>query len=157
MLRDVGGVFLETAGLALGPSGGLGVAGRDGVRREQDVHGRVRGAGRGQLGADVGEAGGGAFDEGLHEAGVVEVLAHLVDLELAVEPGLGQRHADVLAVLAAAGVAGVGARGDHEDLAVAGVVDLLQGLRDVRVPVAVAPEHRQPDAAGGKFGLDARP
>src|SRR6185312_8622613 len=69
--------------------------------------------------------------------------------------GFGQRHADVLAVLAAAGVAGVGARGEHEDLAVAGVVDLLQGLRDVRVPVAVAPEYGQPDAAGGKFGLEA--
>ena len=36
-----------------------------------------------------------------------------------------------------------------------GVVDVLQGLRDVRGPVAVAPEHRQLDPAGGELGLDA--
>ncbi len=157
VLRHVGGAFLEFAGLGLGPAGGLGVPGGDGVGGEQDVHGGVRGAGGGQLGPDVGQAGGGAFDEGLHEAGVVEVLADLVHFELPVQAGLGQRHADVLAVLAAAGVTGVGTRGDHQDLAVAGVVRVLQGLRDVGVPVAVAPEHGQVDPAGGKLGLECRP
>ena len=154
MLGHVGGVLVEVARLALGASGGFGIAGRDGVRGEQDVHGRIRSACRGQLGADVGEAGGCAFDERLHEARVVEVLAHLVDFQSSVQPGVRQRHADVLAVLAAAGVAGVGARGDHEDPAVTGVVHVLEGLRDVGIPVAVAPEHGELDPALGKFGLD---
>ena len=155
MLRDVGGVFLEVARFRVGAARCFGVAGGDGVRGEQDVDGRVRGAGRGQLGADVGEAGGGAFNERLDETGVVEVLADLIDFEPSGEAGFGQRDADVFAVLAAAGVAGVGAGGDHQDLAVPGVVDLLEGLRDVGGPVPVAPEDGQVDAAGGEFGLDA--
>ena len=153
VLRHVRGAFLEVARLGVGPSGRVGVAGGNGVRGEQDMHGSIRGAGRGELGADVGQAGGGAFNKGLHKARVVEVLAHLVHLEPAVQAGFGQCHADVLAVLAAAGVTGVGTRGDHQQPAVAGVVRVLQRLRDVGVPVAVAPEHRQPDAAGGELGF----
>ena len=153
VLGHVGGVLLEAAGLVLGAAGGLGVAGRDGVGGEQDVHRRVGGAGCGEPGADVGQAGRGAFDERFDEARVVKVLTHLVHFQFSVQPGFGQRHADVLAVLAAAGVTGVGARGDHEDLAVPGVVHVLKRLRDVGVPVAVAPEDRQVDAPAGEFGL----
>ena len=49
VLGHVGGAFLEFARLALGPAGGLGVAGGDGVRGEQDLDRSIRGAGGGQL------------------------------------------------------------------------------------------------------------
>lgn len=58
----------------------------------------------------------------------------------------GQRLRQVLAVLAAAGVRGVGAGGEHGDPAVAVLDHLAEGVGEVRGPVAVAPVHRQFEA-----------
>ncbi len=58
--------------------------------------------------------------------GVVEVLTDLVHFKLAVQTGFGQRNTNVFAVLAAAGVTGVDAGGEHQDPAVSGVVSVLQ-------------------------------
>ncbi len=118
---------------------------------KKNVHGGVRRAGGRELRPHVSQPGCGAFDEGLHKAGVVEVLTDLVHLKPAVQPGLRQGHPDVFAVLAAAGVTGVGTRGDHQQSAVAGVVRVLQGLRNVGVPVAVAPQHGKLNAAGSEL------
>ena len=65
---------------------------------EHDVNGCVGGARSGQVGTDLCQRDGGAFDEGNHKAGVVKVLAHLVNGQLAVQARLGQRHANVFAL-----------------------------------------------------------
>ena len=85
---------------------------------------------------------------------MVEVLADLVHLELAVQARFRQGNADVLAVLAAAGVTGVDAGGEHQDPAVSGVVSVLQDGGDVGIPVAVAPKDGKLDAAVGQLSLD---
>ncbi len=123
---------------------------------EDDLDLAVRVPGLRQLRAHVGQRVRQAFHERGDERGGVEVLAHLVHLELALEAGVAQGLAEVLAVLAAARVAGVGAGGEHEHLAVALGVHPLDGFRDVRRPVAVAPVDRQVDAAGGQLGLEGR-
>ena len=76
--------------------------------------------------------------------------------QLAVEPGLGQRLREVLAVLPAAGVASCRRWWPSRAAAVAGVVASCSASRQVRIPVAVAPEHRQVDAAAGQLGLQRR-
>jgi hypothetical protein len=98
-----------------------------------------------------------ALDERLHEPGVVEELAHLVDLDLVAafaEPDVGERVGEVLAILAAARVRAVRARGDGDELRVPGGLRLGERIVEVRVPVAVAPEHRQADAAARELGLE---
>ena len=87
---------------------------------------------------------------------MVEELAHLVDLDGAFEARLLQREREVLAVLAAARVRGVRARGDREHLREATLVRLGQRVAQVRVPVAVAPEHGKVDAAGCELGFERR-
>lgn len=97
---------------------------------------------------EVGQGREDAVHHGADEAGVVEVVPQLV------HPGhrqplrlqRGQRLRQVLAVLAAAGVRGVGAGGEHGDPAVAVRDHLAEGVGEVRGPVAVAPVHRQFEA-----------
>lgn len=92
------------------------------------------------------------LDHRLQEAGVVEVVPQFVDLRQLEPLGLqrGQRVGEVLAVLAAAGVRGVGAGGEDEDAATAVGDHLAQGVREVRRPVAVAPVDRQVQAVVGE-------
>ena len=90
------GAALQLFGQRAGPGGGRIRVG-DGVGGEEDV----------QLGLIVDllqhllQAFPHAFGEGLHESGVVEVLADLVDLQLPLESGLPQRDAEVFPVLPA--------------------------------------------------------
>ena len=89
---------------------------------------------------------------------MVEVGPHLVDgqrvLALAepdVDAELVERRPEVLPVLAAARVRGVRAGDQRDDPAGAVGVRGRQGVRRVRLPVAVAPHHRQVDAAPGEL------
>ncbi len=132
--------------VGLDGAGAVGGGGGDGVRGEGDV-----GAGADVLG-EVGEGAQHAVDHGLDEAGVVEVVPQLVDLRELHALGLqrGQRVGEVLAVLAAARVGGVGAGGEDQDAAASVGGHLPQGVREVRRPVAVAPVDRQVQAVVGE-------
>ena len=149
----LGRVRAALAEPALGRARLRGIGRRDRVRGEQhlDLGGAVEAVdGCLELGDPVAHA----LDERLHEAGVVEELAHLVDLDHVAEPGVGERVGEVLAVLAAARVRAVGARRDRDELRVTGGLRLGERVVEVRVPVAVAPQHRQVDAAAGELGLE---
>ena len=87
----------EPAFLRAGP---LRVSGRDGVSREQHVGLLGRDAPRRDIRKPLPHA----LDERFDEAGVVEELANLVDLNDVAEPGLFEGDRVVLAVLAAARV-----------------------------------------------------
>ncbi len=89
----------------------------------------------------------------LDEARVVEVVAHLVhDHRAALRGQVEQRGGDVLAVLPAAGVGGVGAGGDDEHPARTRVGGLGHRVGQVGSPVPVAPEHVQVDATSRELG-----
>ena len=133
-------------------AGGGGVGGGDRVGREEHVDPRVVP----QLRAQRRQVRAQAVPERLDEAGVVEVLARLVQVHLPGQAGLLHGHAHVLAVLAARGVAGVRGGGDRQDAAVPVGVHPREGVREVGLPVAVAPVHGQVQAAGGQLGLDGR-
>ncbi len=72
---------------------------------------------------------------------------------VSVEPGLGEHAREVLAVLPAARERRVGARRQTQESGVAGGCGIRHRLVEVRRPVAVAPVHRQVDAAGGELRL----
>ena len=91
-----------------------------------------------------------AVGEGLHKPGGVEELADLIDAHLTVKPQFLKRHPVVFTVLAAAGVAGVGAGGEHQNIAVPFLIRLLQHVTDVGVPVAVRPHDGDARAAFGQ-------
>lgn len=125
--------------VVLDRAGGVRGRGRDRVGRERDVR---------PVPDVLGEVGQGlqhAFGHGLDEALVIEVVPELVDLRQLQALGLqgGERVGEVLAVLAAARVRGVGAGGEDQDAAVAVGDHLAQGVRQVGRPVAVAPVDRQ--------------
>ncbi|OAX61583.1 hypothetical protein A5N15_05150 [Rothia kristinae] len=84
------------------------------------------------------------------------MLAQLVDAQLPLQAQLLQGHPVVLAVLAAGGVPGVGAGGQHQQPPVPGVVGLLHDVVDVRLPVAVGPVHGQVRAALGQLPAQGR-
>ena len=94
----------------------------------------------------------GAGHERADEPRVVEVLADLVHLELAGQPGLLEGACQVLAVLPAARVRRVRAGHDREQATVPGGVRLAQRVDQERVPVAVAPQHGQVQPAAVQLG-----
>lgn len=140
-LRDLQVLLDVRAAVAvvLDRAGGVRGRGRDGVGREREV--RAVPYVLGEVGQGLQYAG----DHGLHEALVVEVVPQLVDLRQRQALGLkgGERGGEVLAVLAAARVRGVGAGGQDQDAAAAVGDHLAQGVRQVGRPVAVAPVDRQ--------------
>jgi len=91
-----------------------------------------------------------AVSEGLHKPGGVEELTDLIDTHPTVKPQFLKRHPVVFTVLAAAGVAGVGAGGEHQNIAVPFLIRLLQHVTDVGVPVAVRPHDGDARAAFGQ-------
>ncbi len=142
VLRDV------RAAVAVGLDGAGGVrgGGGDGVGAEGDVR-----AVPDVLG-EVGERPDHSVGHGLDEAGVVEVVPQLVGLRQ-LQPLLlqrGERIGEVLAVLAAAGVGGVGAGGEDQDAAAAVAHHVPEGVGEIGRPVAVAPVHRQVQAVLGE-------
>jgi len=149
VLRRVGAALAEAAA---GRTAAVRVGGGDRVGREEHVGLRQGDPGRGDLGEAVAQP----LHEGRHEAGVIEELAHLVDLDDTVEPGLGECSGVVLAILAAARVRAVGARADGDELREAALVGLDERLLDIGVPVAVAPQHREVDSPAGELGLEGR-
>ena len=132
------------AEVAIARSAPLGIGARDAVGREQD-------ADRARVDAalhELGDGGAHPVDEGLDESGVVEELAHLVDLRC------GRR------VRSARGPSAKSSRYwrqlEYELYAlVASPMSRVKPrsaasskrLGEVRLPVAVAPQHRQVDAA----------
>lgn len=134
-VRPAVSVVLDRAGAVRG-------GGRDGVGREGEMR---------AVPDVLGEVGKGfedPVDHRLQEAGVVEVVAQLVDLREVEALGIegGQGVGEVLPVLAAARVRGIGAGGEDQDAAAAVGDHLAQGVREVRGPVAVAPVDRQVQA-----------
>ncbi len=93
-------------------------------------------------------------DERLNEARMIEELPHLVDLNLAGQLGLLERKGIVFAILAATRIRAVGAGADGEQFRESEPLRLAHRVGDVRLPVAVAPEHRQVDVAARQFGLE---
>ena len=91
-------------------------------------------------------------DHRADEAGVVEVVPQLVDLRhrQPLGPQGGERVGEVLAVLPAARVRGVGAGRQDGDTAVAVVDHRAQGVGQVGRPVAVAPVDGQVQAVLGE-------
>jgi hypothetical protein len=149
VLRDVGAAGAESA---LGRAGTVGVAVRDRVGREEDLDLVVGEA----LAMEALESLGDALREGGDEARVVEELAHLVDLDGTAQAGGLDGVGEIFAVLAARRVRAVRAGRDREQAAVAGVMGVLQGVGDVGHPVAVAPVHRQLQAARRELGIQRR-
>ena len=103
-----------------------------------------------------GDRGAQAVNEGLDESGVIEELAHLVDLQLLAESGLLEGHREVLAILPTARVRAVSAGRQADELGESALIGFGERVAQVRVPVAVAPEHREIDPAGGELGLQCR-
>src|SRR5690606_25927508 len=92
----------------------------------------------------------------LDKAGVVEILAHLVEHDLAIETRLRERGCEVLAVGATAGVARERRRDDHEDATVTVGVKLAQSVGEIRGPEAVPPVHGEAKTARGDLRLERR-
>jgi hypothetical protein len=137
-------------GAAAGP-GGLVHRDGDGVRDENHTpEPAVRALQLGQRLVD-------GIDVRLDEAGMVRVVPHLVDRELATLGGEPlDRRRQVFPVLPAAGVARVGAGDDRQHPPGAFLVRVAQGVRDVRRPVAVAPHDRRRDTARRQLGPQRR-
>ena len=145
VLRHVGGVPLEAHPLG---AGRVGVRHGHGVGGEQHAHGSVSTLAQGEQ--RVPQLGGVRAQEAL---GVV-VLPDLLHVQLVLQPRLLQAHAVVLPVLAAAGVPGVRARGEHQQVPVPALVALAQNVRHVRVPVAVGEQHGQLHTTTPQLGLE---
>ena len=87
------------------------------------------------------------------EAGVHGVGTDLVDDEaVGGRADLGDGGREVLAVLPARGVAGVGAREERDDPGGAEVEGLVDRVGEVRLAVAVAPDDGDVEAAAGQLG-----
>ena len=105
---------------------------------------------------ELGEPVAHALDERLHEAGVVEELAHLVDLDASPSPR-------PVSASASAKSSRYWRQLEYEVYALVAIamsfvwpaaVRLVERVGEVRVPVAVAPQHGQVDAARGELGLE---
>ncbi len=137
---------LAVLGVVGGGAGGVGCGGGDGVR------------GEGQMGAvphllgQGGERRQHTVGHRADEAGVVEVVPQLVDLRhrQTLGPEGGEGVGEVLAVLAAARVRGVGTGRQYGDTAVPVVDHRAQGVGQVGRPVAVAPVDGQVQAVLGE-------
>ncbi len=152
VLGDVG----TAVAVRLHGAGGVRGRGGDGVRGEGEVRARPL------LRRQLGQRGEDPVHHRLDEAGVVEVVPQLVDAWHGQPLGLqrGQRLGEVLAVLPAAGVRGVGAGGQDGDAAVPGPGHLAQGVGQVGRPVAVAPVHGQIESVFREVlaqGVEQRP
>src|SRR5690625_198088 len=90
------------------------------------------------------------------ETGMVEVGAGLLDADLAEQTGLVQTAGEVLAVLTATRVRGVGAGDQAQHPTVAIGVQGGQGVGRVGLPVAVAEVDRQPQVPLGQLALQSR-
>ena len=128
-------------------AGGVVHRHRDGVGDEQHVRVATGGV------AQVGERGQRRVHHRLHEARVVEVVPQPVEPRCTRAHGV-DRVGEVLAVLPAAGVRRVGARHQAGGPGDPVLLHLLQRVREVGVPVAVAPVDRQVDARGREVLLD---
>ena len=69
-------------------------------------------------------------------------MANLIDAHAVLKTEFLQRHAVVFAVLAATGVPGVGAGGEHQNIAVPFLISLLYYVGHIGFPVAVCPHDR---------------
>ena len=108
----------------------------------------------GQALLQLGETGLHPRGERRDEAGVVEVLAHLVDRQHVAEAGRVELAGEVFPVLPARRVRAVGARRDRDQRAMPVVRRLTQRVGEERTPVAVAPVDLQVHPAIPQFRLE---
>ncbi|MPM66732.1 hypothetical protein SDC9_113643 [bioreactor metagenome] len=146
VLRKISPTGRLAPGTETGTHGG---SDRQRVSGEDDLHVST---GQGRIvAAQPAEGSHQAVRERRHEARVIEELPDLVDLQLAGQPGLHQRRIKIVAILPTRRIRCIAAGQHRQNPLASALVRLLNGVGQIRGPVAIAHPDGQPVAAGSQL------